>query len=263
MKFRVSILIVVLMMTFLHVTVALRSTGRDCSGTFFGSIWNFEGKSDTDIIERFEWTDTHTQNPRIVSVGYEDATIWGKVEAYQKTWGYGTVGVMPSGSVSGPDFSMPLPEEFDIHGVGGIIGDADTTRMKTKESKDAEEPGTYTLTGSAEIMAVTGGGGIKWQGTGLSGSGTIAFQITETAEPQTHTLSVKPKYPKSYECAHDNCEVALPDKQHHRVICQEDRWLTGTNRRTTCRREYYRCQTTTCPLDGMHAAFFCLWRPRK
>lgn len=67
------------------------------------------------------------------------------------------MGVMPSGSVSGPDFSMPLPEEFDIHGVGGIIGDADTTRMKTKESKDAEEPGTYTLTGSAEIMAVTGG----------------------------------------------------------------------------------------------------------
>ena len=244
MKFRVSLLIVVLMMTFLHVTVALQSIGRDCSGTFFGSIWDFEGKSDTEIIEKFEWTDTDTPNPRIVSVGYQDAKIWAKVSAYQKTWGYGRVGVMPSGSVSGPNFSMTLPKEFEMRGVGFIFGDNDTTGMKSKNSKYAEEPGTYTLTGSAEIMAVAGGGGIKVQGTGFSGSGSITFHTTETADTVTHTLTVKPEYPKSYECEHESCEVALPDKYHHRVICEEDRWLTGVNRRTKCGREYYSCQTT-------------------
>ncbi len=126
------------------------------------------------------------------------------------------------------------------------------------------QPGTYTVTGSAELMAVKGAGGITVMGNGLSGTGFIQFHVTETATPVTHTLKVKKKYPKSYECLHENCSIKLPDIHHHRVSCQENQWNTYTNRKHKCRRVYYRCQTSTCPLDSRHAVdYACGHTDRK
>ena len=254
MKIRISffivILIAVLMTTFLYFAEALRSRGRDCYGTFSGNI--FQDSSDDKIIEKFEWTNTHTLNPRVVSVGYEDAKIFGKIRAYQDTFGRGLVGVLSIGSVSGPDFSMNLPKEFNIRSVSVISGTWDTTSMSSHQTSMTDEPGTYTVTGSAEIMAVKGKGGITVMGTGLSGSGSIQFHVTETADPVTHTLTVKQKKPKSYECSHANCTVELPHKHHHRTTCQEKRYLGNTQIKITCGQKYHLCQTTTCPLDGLH-----------
>ena len=107
MKFRIGFFIVVLMMTYLHVSFALESEGRVCYGYFSDGLFD---RSDSHIIERYEWTDTDTPNPRIVSAGYQDATIFGKIYANQDTIGRGTVGVFPEGLVSGTDFSMTLRE---------------------------------------------------------------------------------------------------------------------------------------------------------
>ena len=95
------------MMTHLHVSFALESEGRVCYGYFSDGLFD---RSDSHIIERYEWTDTDTPNPRIVSAGYQDATIFGKIYANQDTIGRGTVGVFPEGLVSGTDFSMTLRE---------------------------------------------------------------------------------------------------------------------------------------------------------
>ncbi len=255
MKNRISFLIVVFMTIFIftHFTFAIRSTGRDCTGSFFGYFW--EGTSDNEIIEKFEWRGTNTIEPWMESVGYQDATIFGRIKAYQRTFGRGTVGVVPQGSVSGPSFSLTLPKEYNLTGVGGLSGTWDTTSMTTKESDTTDEPGTYTLTGSADFMAVGGGGGIKVDNLGgVTFSGTVAFNLTKSADTVTHTLSVKQERPKSYECAHENCTVMLPNRYHHRQPCQEKRWRSASKTEITCNRLYYRCQESTCPLDYLHVA---------
>lgn len=258
MKIRISLLIVLLivvfMTTFSYFAEALRSTGRDCYGTFSGNI--FQDSSDSKIIENFEWQGLNMLNPRMVSVGYEEAKIFGKVRAYQNTFGRGLVGVLPSGSVSGPNFSMDLPQEFNIRSTSVISGTWDTTSMSTHKTRMTDEPGTYKVTGSADIMAVKGAGGITVEGTGLSGSGAIQFHVTETADPVTHTLTVKEKHPKSYECSHKACTVKLPHKHHHRFECSEVLYSecpsTTHHGDRICGEVYYLCQTTTCPNAGNH-----------
>lgn len=256
MKNRILFLIIVLMMAHLHTVFAIKSDGRDCYGTFPTSILSSKNKK---IIEKFEWTDTHTFNPRIISMGYEAATIEGRIDAYQKTKGLGTVGVFPEGSVSGPNFSLTLEKEFNTNTVGefSIVGHSDaTTSMHTKNSDTNDHPGPYTLTGSAEFVGVGGGGGITILGSGFTLSGTIEFNTTKSAPSQTLTLTVKQKRPKSYECSHKNCEVELPNKHHHRIECSELLYSecasSSHHGDNPCGRVYYVCQTTTCPNSDNH-----------
>ena len=260
MKNRISLFIVILMMVHLHTAFALRTNGRDCSGTFPTSFFSSKNKH---IIEKFEWKNTHTLYPYIGSVGYEEATIEGRIEAYQKVEGHGSVGVSVEGSVSGPDFSLTLDKEFATDFVG--LPYNNRLDNYTTNSGANDEPGSYTLTGNAEYVAVGLGGGITVLGTGFTLTEPIRFETTGDAEPVTLTLSVKKEYPKTYECAHENCEVGLPDKHHHRVdSCPEDAWNPHTERRHTCRRQYYLCQTSTCPLESWHAVdYACGHTDRK
>ena len=182
MKFCISVLSIALMASIVCVAFALRSTGRDCYGTFSGIL--FEGKSDDNIIEEFVWKGTNTIEPWIESLGYQDAKILGKIRAYQETFGRGLVGVLPNGSVSGPDFSMTLPPEFNMRNVTVISGTWDRTSMSTKNIGMTDEPGTYTVNGSAEIMAVKGAGGITVVGAGLSG--TIGVNLRKSLRLDKH-----------------------------------------------------------------------------
>lgn len=151
---------------------------------------------------------------------------------------------------------MPLGFEWKISSVSL----RSSVHKSTKEESKTETVGTFTLSGSGAIKGATGDGtvGITIVGSGgtLEGSGMIVIDSGVPCADEMHTLTVRQEYPKSYECAHENCTVGLPNKYHHRVICQEDRWHESTKRRVTCRREYYWCQTTTCPLDSWHAVTY-------
>ena len=89
--------------------------------------------------------------------------------------------------------------------------------------------------------------------------------IPTTADNRTLTVTKNRENPEMYECSHDECSIMLPDKHHHRVdSCPEDRWNPYTKRRHKCGRRYYRCQTSTCPLEGRHAVdYACGHTDRK
>ena len=221
-----------------------------CNGSWDGT-WPWQ-KSKPTITEYWEWKDLESMNPYI---GRSDkpkkpAKLFGFVGTYQATRGRGTVGVSADGEVDGYDLGF----EWKIKSVSGD----DSTHKATTGTKHTTTEGTYALSGSGQVMATAGGGsiGVTITGTGgtLRGSGTITFSDSPTyGAPSPLVVTTEKDEPQAYECAHQSCEVALPNKHHHRVTCKVKVYLgLGSVVKVNCNRKYYACQTSTCPNDNNH-----------
>ncbi len=233
---------------------AFTSNGEaTCTGYWDGDVfWN---KSDPTITEYWEWKALDTIEPYIGASDRKDpAKIFGRVTTSQSTSGFGIVGVTANGDVSGPgNFALALGFEWHARGVGfNMFGDV--TSKSTTGSESTTTEGSYTLSGTGEVMGVKGAGGITIAGYGLRGSGAITIHTTPTfSAPSALVVTTEQDIPKAYECAHENCEVALPDKHHHRVTCKEKVYFAlGSVVKVDCNHKYYKCQTSTCGNDGKH-----------
>lgn len=236
----------------------------------------FKGSDDT-ITQVYVWADLDSLNPTLKKSYVKKAFIDAQVLTVARTTGRGRVGVYADGEVKGgvltgeTESTGDLGEIWDSDAVGGFFDvpsllegmlGYDITKKETDGQWYVDQALTYTLSGRGQTLAVSGGVATGFSLTRDNMTVTLTYTLTPltsptmkvTADDVTLTVTRDREDPKSYECSHDECSVMLPHKHHHRVICQEDRWHSSTRRRVTCRREYYRCQTTTCPLDRMHAA---------
>ena len=121
-------------------------------------------------------------------------------------------------------------------------------------SKSTTTEDSYTMSGTGESIGVAGVGGITVEGTGFRGHGIITFSASPSfSAPSPLQVTTEQDIPKAYECAHENCEVALPNKHHHRVTCKEKVYFAlGSVVKVDCNHKYYKCQTSTCGNDGKH-----------
>ncbi len=216
-----------------------------CESSFDGN-W-FEGSSKPKIIEKYKWIDLDSMYPKLKKTEVKPASIFGKVKTSQSTYGTGVVGVKAVGNVTGPNFEMEIGPEFNINAItllDYLTGDAwyDTTKKSATAKKDTDVKGTYTLNGSGEVIAVSGGGGITVNGTGFRTSGTVSFSFSPTAEAKTLDVEVEQDKPNVYTCQHQDCDVELPSSDHHLITCGKN--ITNHHGGVgTCKVKYYICQS--------------------
>ena len=247
--------------TFLTITLillttpvfALTSEGEATCEGYFSGEW-FWQKSDSTITEKWEWKDLGSMYPYRARSGeaVDPASVFGRVTTSQPTSGSGTVGVSVNGSVSSPGYSLDLGFEFNIRSVWSSF--TTTTRKSTTGSESTENTGTYTISGTGESKGVSGGGALEVLGFAIQMSGPISFSSSPPFNaPSPLVVTIEKDLPSAYECAHQNCEVALPNKYHHRVTCKEKVYLgLGSVIKVDCNDKYYACQTSTCPSDDDH-----------
>ena len=217
-----------------------------CESSFNGNLLE---RSKPNIIEKYKWVDLDSMYPKFKKTEVKPAKIFGKVTVEQATTGTGVVGVKAEGDVTGPNFEMKIGPEFKTNSItlldylvpftddpGGAV-----TKKSAKSKKNTEEEGTYTLNGYGEVIAVSGGGGLSYKGTGFRISGSVTFSSSPTAEAQTLDVTVKQDYPKAYTCEHRNCDVKLPSPDHHLVTCGI-KFPNHHGGVGICRAKYYVCQ---------------------
>ena len=221
---------------------AFESTGEaSCYGNFSGS-W-FWQRSDSTITEKWEWKNLGSMYPTLGRSGDVDpGKVFGRVTTSQSTFGRGNVGVSADGSVSGPEYSLELGFEFKIRSVGGITGTWDSTQKSTTGSKSTTTAGSYTMSGTGEVIGVSGAGGITVEGTGFKGHGAISFSSSPPfQDPGTLSVTIEKDLPKAYECSHSSCEAALPSRDYHLVTCGKN-IVNHHGSIGTCKEKYYICQ---------------------
>ena len=197
---------------------AFESTSpASCTGHWDGE-WLWE-RSDSTITEYWEWKALDTMEPyRGPSNRMDPASIFGRVTTSQSTRGFGTVGVTAKGDVSGPgNFALEIGFQWKGKGVGwNPLGE--TTSISATASESTTPEGSYSLSGTGEAMGVVGGGSVGVLGFSLRGEGVVRFHSSPTfSAPSPLSVTTELDLPKAYECAHENCEVALPNKHYHRV----------------------------------------------
>lgn len=250
----------------------------ECNGTFDGS--------DSTISQKYVWANLDQMNPTLVKDVVEKATINATVNTYINTEGSGRVGVLSDGEVTGGALTGQTPSTGDLgvewksEAVGPrhrnmieSIFERNHTSKETDGSWSVNQALTYTLAGRGSVLAVDAGEAIGFSVSLGPVGATLTYTlgplnlsgIPTTADNQTLTVTKNRENPDAYECSHDECSIILPDKHHHRVYsCPEDAWNPYTERKHSCRRQYYRCQTSTCPLDSWHAVdYACGHTDRK
>ncbi|MDE0483763.1 MAG: hypothetical protein OXI67_14370, partial [Candidatus Poribacteria bacterium] len=239
--------LIFLLLAPLNVFSDLSSNGPPTCESSFNGNW-FEGSSKPKIIEKYKWVDLDSMSPKLKKTDVKPASIFGKVKTSQSTYGTGVVGVKAVGTVTGPtNFQMEIGPEFEINSItllDYLLGDAwsDTTKKSATSKKNTKVKGTYTLNGSGEVIAVSGGGGITVEGSGFRSSGTVTFSFYPTAEAKTLDVKVEQDKPKVYTCEHPDCDVELPSRDHHLITCG----VNFTNHHGgvgTCKAKYYVCQS--------------------
>jgi len=241
--------LIFLLLVPLTVFSDLESSGPPtCESSFNGNL--FEGSSKSKIIEKYKWIDLDSMSPKLKKTDVKPASIFGKVTTSQSTRGTGVIGVKTVGNVTGPtNFAMEIGPEFKINSITWfdyIWGDgdawSDTTKKSATSKKNTQVKGTYTLNGSGEVIAVSGGGGITAFGHGFRTSGTVEFHFFPTAEAKTLEVKVEQDKPKVYTCGHPDCDVELPSSDHHLITCGKE-FTNHHGGVGTCKAKYYVCQS--------------------